>query len=356
MTLGREGPMPRPNGRARADLAPAGNGIDPTQLDTERMRAELLDVEAVSNLPPPEPLVGDVLLQDSVAVLYGKPGCGKSFVALDWALCVGTGLPWQGRDVRGGPVLYVAAEGLRGLGRRVQAWRQAFQGAPWPPRVAFFPRPVNLLDQRQAATLIALAGQEQYALVVIDTFNRSLVGGDENSSRDVGLAVDIAVQTQHASEGTVLFLHHMGRNEAIRGHSSLDGGVDTMIEARAEDDNGLVLKAVKQKDAEEFDPILLRREVVALGDGSTSCVIRSRRFQDTAETLTNSEQRLLAVLRECFASTGARTTAWLEATELPKSSFYRARESLVGKGLVVSDSHHGHPLYRPADEGTAPGQ
>jgi ABC-type glutathione transport system ATPase component len=37
--------------------------------------------------------------------LVGPSGSGKSFVALDWALCVAAGIPWHGRETIQGKVL-----------------------------------------------------------------------------------------------------------------------------------------------------------------------------------------------------------------------------------------------------------
>src|SRR2546422_8198989 len=39
--------------------------------------------------------------------LFRSSGGGKTFVSLDWALCIATGKPWRGRAVKRGPVVYV---------------------------------------------------------------------------------------------------------------------------------------------------------------------------------------------------------------------------------------------------------
>src|SRR6185312_10727918 len=57
----------------------------------------VLTRSALHNLPDPEPLIDNVLDQGTVALLYGKWGTLKSFIAYDWAACVATGRPWQGR-------------------------------------------------------------------------------------------------------------------------------------------------------------------------------------------------------------------------------------------------------------------
>ncbi|WP_426765441.1 AAA family ATPase, partial [Pseudomonas aeruginosa] len=56
-------------------------------------------------------LVRGILGEGGLSVLYGAPGAGKSFLALDLGYAVATGQPWMGRDTRQGPVIYAAGEG-----------------------------------------------------------------------------------------------------------------------------------------------------------------------------------------------------------------------------------------------------
>ena len=66
-------------------------------------------------------LVDDIIDEGAFSVMYGASGSGKSFVMMDIDFHIAMGRPWNGHDVRQGPVAYVAAEGgkvshwLRGL-------------------------------------------------------------------------------------------------------------------------------------------------------------------------------------------------------------------------------------------------
>ena len=84
----------------------------------------LLSVAELEKMPPPEWLVEPLLTVDSQAILFGAPGEGKSFVALSFALAVATGRDWLGHKVKQGPVVYIAAEGGRGIWKRVRAWQK----------------------------------------------------------------------------------------------------------------------------------------------------------------------------------------------------------------------------------------
>jgi hypothetical protein len=310
------------------------DGLTPDQLEPTGLRDLLLTADQLVKLPPPEPLIGDLLPAKSLAVLWGRWGSAKSFVALDWGLCVSAGLPWQGQEVRQGPVLFIAAEGVAGLGQRVQAWKTAF-GAE-PGTIAFLPRRIDLRDLREVDALVALAEVERYALVVIDTLNRSIPGGNENDSRDMGAAIDTATRIQQTG-ATVLLIHHGGKDgQMIRGHSSLEGAVDVMIECRRDytDDQRIELRTGKAKDAAEPAPVRMRLTVVDLGEGRSSCVLEGKL---PAGSFTGPERSTVELVRELLGSSfgDLGATPPMLARALPdrgESSIYRAVNELLSTG------------------------
>ena len=87
---------------------------------------EFVGADYLRNMPPIDWVIGDgdsgIITQHGLSVMYGAPGAGKSFVALDMALSISTGTPWQGIPTRQGKVLYIAGEGVGGLGKRLKAW------------------------------------------------------------------------------------------------------------------------------------------------------------------------------------------------------------------------------------------
>ncbi len=85
----------------------------------------LLTLNDLANLPPPEYLLDDFIRKGGFNVLFGPSGGGKSFLALDWALCIATGRPFYGQQVEQGGVVYIAAEGASGLHQRIEGWRLA---------------------------------------------------------------------------------------------------------------------------------------------------------------------------------------------------------------------------------------
>ena len=302
------------------------------------LRAALVDSAGLDSLPDPEPLIDGVLFRDSLAWLYGKPGHGKSFVALDWAGCVGGGIPWHGREVIAGPVLYIVAEGVAGLRQRVRAWEKAANITMHG--VVFLPLAVQLPNLADLTALIDLTAELKPALVVIDTQARTTVGADENSAKDMGRIVAALDEIRGVSRACVLLVHHEARGgDNIRGSTALEGAADTTV--RVTKDGPIVrLDNTKQKNAAEFPPILLR--LVPYAD---SAVLQSHHGVGLTDELARSEQAILAVMRDSFGTTGASSSTLRDAVELPKSSYYRALNALVARGLLRNVGTTKRPFY-----------
>ena len=95
-----------------------------------------------------------------------------SFVALDWALSIAAGLPWNGQPVEQGSVIYVAAEAGRALVQlRAAAWADVHGVELEQLPITWADAPVELADAGTLAEFIAAAhgAGGPFALVVVDT-------------------------------------------------------------------------------------------------------------------------------------------------------------------------------------------
>lgn len=229
-------------------------------------------------------LIKRLLPAQGLALIYGHPGCGKSFFALDVALHVSLGWNWCSRRVKQGLVVYVGAEGGAGLRNRVAAFRRHHE-LKGPIPFALIPTPIDMQDPnadtgRLAETVRMTAKQSgaEPALVIIDTLSKTFGGGKENTD---DMATYIANCQRIASEFDCLVMpvHHRPKDaESIepRGHGSLKGGVDTVILIEA--GKTKCAEVTKQKDGEIGDKFLFNLGVVELGDDEdgeavTSCVV-----------------------------------------------------------------------------------
>jgi DNA-binding MarR family transcriptional regulator len=320
--------------RRAAEQPPAGD-----------LFALLSDAE-LDTLAPPTWLVDGMVPTGGLVVAFGPSGCGKTFLALDWAYCIATGLPWYGRQTEPGYVVYIAAEGHSGLRPRRDAWKQA-RGATTVDRIRFLPQAVNLLDKsaqdRLRRTIASLP--EAPKLIVVDTMARTMVGGDENTARDVGLFIDGLDKLRSEFGCTVMAVHHTGKDGADeRGSSALRGAADTLLKL-APDGAALRLTCEKQKEAEPFDAWILHLEQVA-----ESCVLRCG---TVVGQLAPTELTILSESHQSFGTDWASATALKEASGVPKSSFYRSVRTLCDRGFL-DESRDGRTVrYRLTNDGLA---
>lgn len=318
-----------PGGEPKVPDAPAASE-NPTQVRLAQLKSALVDTLGLDHIEDPVPLIDGVIFKDSLAWLYGKPGSGKSFVALDWAACVANGLPWQYREVSRGPVLYLVAEGVSGIRRRVRAWEQAANISMQD--VTFLPIAVQLLNGIDLQALTALVGEMQPAMVVIDTQARVTVGAEENSNGEMSKVVDAADRIRRASSACVLMVHHSGKNGLdMRGASAFEGAATSIIKVGKDGDQWIDVLCDKQKDVEDFPPVRLQMTPML-----NSVVLTGSTYSAELSESTKTEEKILAAMREAFAYTTASAAQLVEVSGISRASVYRALTGLTKKGQLAN--------------------
>lgn len=292
--------------RMPKDFDPGELAVDAEEAPARRSKWDnfLIDSGDLDNLPAPEPLIADTLDRDTLAILSGGYGTGKSFVAIAWALSVATGTPWMGRKVEKGRVLFVLGEGLHGMRSRRAAWMKHHGVDVANGALTFTSGPVNLGDGEDVDALSEIVRRGGYSLVVFDTLARMTVGMEENSAKDMGVVVDAADRIRRASPGsTVVMVAHTGKNaeSGIRGSSALPGAADTVYEV-ARDGQTVKLKRVKRKDGPEED-----RLTFTMVEVDSSLVLVP---EDGSESKTDARDREIAEsIRELLVRLGPSSTS-----------------------------------------------
>lgn len=243
-------------------------------------------------------LVRDYIEEDTLAVMYGSPGMGKSFLALDISCCIATGIPFHGHDVKQGGVFYIAGEGHNGIARRLKAWTQ-HHGIPDMPAELFVSEaPTDLVNDVNVWRVAEAIRQRVNAtgvvprLIVIDTMARNFFG-DENSAADVGRFVSNVDSIRRPWGATVLIVHHSGKDNSkgARGSSALKGAVDAEYEvSRPGGGKQIELTAHKMKDAESPPKLSFEMIIVPLLDDTEevthSAVLRRTDWAEPAPPVT----------------------------------------------------------------------
>lgn len=230
-----------------------------TLTPTDAPPLALFDARQLRRLPPPRLLLPGI---PEEGLLYGESGAGKSFIALNYAIQIATN----------GLVVYAPTEGLRGYAQRLEAWENHYDASA-PNSLYFLASGLSLTDKAAFETLIAQIelwrrGQK-LLMVVIDTLAMSMIGADENSARDMGLALAAIRQLIETLKCAVLLVHHSAKNSASeRGSSALRGNADSMIKVTAYDDV-IRLECAKAKDFDPFEQRYYRLKPI---DGSVVAV------------------------------------------------------------------------------------
>lgn len=327
-------------------LAAADDDKGDDQQEKQGNRFKFLTPMDLANLPPMSWQVDGHLPRGGFIVLYGPSGGGKTFVGLDLALAVSTGLDWGGNDVDQGHVVYVSAEGSSGLNQRIKAWQTYRDNSRPLANIHFVTDAVNLLDVPQVLEFIAgiKSQHETPALVVLDTLARCLVGGDENSAQDMGKAIYAVDLIRKETGAAVMVIHHTTKAnpETERGSSSLRGAADTMMLVR-NDDGRITLTCEKQKDGAPFTATDWKLHPI---DAVESCVPVKVERNETVDgqrgeaSLTAVQRTVLTAIREAGRD-GVNLKQLVQATGRPRSTVHHACGRLLDGRWILYNKPEG---------------
>lgn len=219
---------------ARPDRAPFGSE-QPTGEATIKLLPIALGEFLKLNIPPRKMLLGPIIAEKSISMIYGPRGCGKTHLVVGIALAIvgGNGfLRWQAPNPR--RVLIIDGE-MPGalLIERLQAATQGMANFSYAESglviLASDLCPDGLPD------LGTTEGQEAFAphldgfdLIIIDNISTLCRTGKENEAESWGMLQNWALAQRRAGR-SVLFVHHAGKGGDQRGTSRREDVMDTVI-------------------------------------------------------------------------------------------------------------------------------
>ena len=341
-------------------------------------------------IPDTEPdfLVDGMLERGSLAMIFGKPASGKSFLAVDLAASIATGRAFQGLKTQKGDVVYIAGEGYRGLKRRFNAWSKYHDVSPEEIRVMISRSAVDYSDEEAAQELeneLLKAKAEGLSpiLFVIDTLARSFGGADENSNSEMGKFISVIDQFNVKFDCATLIVHHSGHGESqrARGASALRAALDTEFSCK-KDRNIIEINCTKMKDAETPANLTMNLKSVELGiakDGkqiSSAVLVRNdevqirpkitleianklKTFHEAVRVNGNVTKLGDVILEKSVSLEGWREGFYKRSTadtrEARRKAYERARKDLVEKGfLEVSNNVYTLKIHDAGQTGHDP--
>ncbi len=300
----------------------------------------LYHASELDQLPSVTWLIEPEIPSKTLIVLFGASGVGKSFKSLDYAIRIAQSIP----------VVYVAAEGESGYRDRTRAWIQHFRQKPGALYFVF--GAVKMLDRAIVDSFIEAMRPIAPGLIILDTLALCMVGGDENSARDMGLFIEACERIKQQLGTAVLVVHHTGKNgTSERGSSALRGAADSMIELSS-DEGFITVSCSKAKDWEPFPKQYLRLLPVQLEADRSSCVLipMEKVIELKGQPLSENEKLLMTTLKlETFLLPGARVTQLVNVTGISERSIHRIVSKLIRFGYV-EQAKRGEP-YKLTEEG-----
>ncbi|MBY6153372.1 helicase RepA family protein [Vannielia litorea] len=320
----------------------------------------------------PNQLVKNWLSHGSFSVLYGESGAGKTHVALDIALHVAANATWMSNkvDSREGCVVYISAEGGRGVQDRVLALRKAKReighGAH---RLFILPSSVRISSESDGLLeAIGSACDVDPVLIVVDTLARCF-DGDENSTMDMNRFVAAADALRERTGAHVMLVHHSGKDgsKGARGSSALRAAIDTEIHV-TNSKKGIQASVTKQRDFASEGQVSFELQPVFIGkhlddDEVWSAVISPAQDAEHRDMLAPQSSLALDALERALRESGearrvgggqtrrlcARLDAWYDVCrtlKITKScsenslrvACSRAKKSLRDQSLIDFDA------------------
>jgi KaiC/GvpD/RAD55 family RecA-like ATPase len=303
-------------------------------------------------------LVKGLFETDFFGDLFGDPGAGKSFLAIELAACVATGTSFYGLQVKHpGPVIYIAGEGRTGLIRRFRAW-SITRGVSLDSAPLFLNSgAVSLIDDASMVSvvkalkvLIKEIGRPP-ALAILDTWSRTL-GGDDSDPSDgaAGVASLDALRARFDNFAT-LVVHHEGHLKGrARGWSGLHAAVDVEFRAVRGKDNLLRMECTKSKDTRPIDPMAFQFAGVDLeitdedGDPVASAILNRVDYTSAPEATNNkpagkNQVIALEILEHLKKTDGDKisVSSWSKECRdagITKQRFYEVRANLEKSGKI----------------------
>ncbi len=239
--------------------------------------------------PEYEYVIDDWMTVGDKSVIGGPSGSGKSFLAIHAAMAIALGTDFFGCKIRApGLVVYQAGEGVRGIKKRLRAYRKHF-GIPANERVPFVLLQSNIDLYRADGDTSGLiteikAIEALYGLPVraffIDTLATAQGGADENSGKDMAAVMDNVSRISRETGAHVCLVHHMNAaGTKLRGHTSVYANIDQVIFV-TRDEVTKIRTAVLGKMKDDEDELKVRFELASIEVGRraddnkaiTSCV------------------------------------------------------------------------------------
>jgi len=313
-----------------------------TEIMPEEYRSYIYAGAEINNIPPTRWLLRGRLVKRGLAALYSPAGVGKSFVAVEAALCAALGEQFWGeyfpQDCR---VLYFASERVSDVGDRIKASCKR-RGVEIPENLLIVGRRKPLQVEGEGEIIKAICADYKPQFIIFDTFAKMTLGANENDSAEVGWIAEhfaefVEIAGTHSGG---LIIHHAGKEvgKGMRGSTALIGALDAVWKLEKKE-KGLTLSMEKLNAGDTPIPAnfkIVNESMPDPEDAQLSRQVGVLVSADYAEVAQGIEGRLLELLCDGFENDGASKTKLHREYNLawpPEGSAVGMSERTIGRAL-----------------------
>ena len=287
----------------------------------------------------PTEIIEGMLHAGTKAVLASGSKVGKTWILLDLATAVATGAPFLKFKTKIGKVLFVNFEIRREfIADRLEIIQHQKNHPDLDKLDVWNLRGLTADFESLTEIIIERAGQEKYALIVLDPIYKAMVGKSENTASSVGALCNQIERIVEATGAAVIYAHHYAKGNAAK-KNQIDRMSGSGVFAR-DADTIITLTEHTEKDCYSVEmtlrnlapqspfviqwnyPVMVERTDLSPADLKTEEVTEDDDYEP-----------LLSLLDESPLT----TAEWLEsASEIgySRATFFRDKSYLVEKKLV----------------------
>jgi hypothetical protein len=209
----------------------------------------------------------------------------------------------------------------------------------------------NLMLSDTVTPFIEVIRQEGFSpnFIVLDTFSKAIIGGDDNQTKDVSQALNTAYGLANEFDALVLIIDHVGKDakRGVRGSYAKYGNVDAIVMVTKQD---TVITAItkKQKEGEDNLCFYFRQELIEathpLSNETNLIPVL------TPSTMDLTQKQFIVAFLEAGGATSRKDVQEAFADSFgvsAKKSFNTVLERLKGAGQVIEQ---GSNLVAVGDE------
>ncbi len=346
---------------SRRDLAEATHAIDGLRLSAIAERDSWKAFSLCDALLPRGPIeyaVAGVLEVPSLNMVYGPPGCLKSFMTAQMLLDISAGVdflppaPWKpdgqpGYKTQKSPVMWLDFDnGVRRTHDRFAALARGRSLTGEQADLTYYSMPspwLDGMDRQSVAALCERVKAHGAKVVAIDTLGQVLGGADENSGQ-MAVLMSSFRQVGEDTGAAVLLIHHQRKSngfsgragDSLRGHSSIEAALDlALLVERAEGEDVIRVRPTKCRgeSVKPFSAVFTYERCPETGG------LESARFFGIGGVPSKGEA-LEGAIKGVLGQSSLSKTRLVQAVraEMPEAGINRVRdciERLVSNGVLV---------------------